>query len=290
MSAARVQDHMTRLVRWVLWVSLTTLAFSLTAGAQPFPQDIQRIMAAKKIRVAMLATDYPPFLWTGADGRLEGFDVQLARNLAQEFGVQVVFVRTAATFNSVVQQVAEKKADLGISLLTISPDRVKKVYFSNPYLTMHMALLVNRRQMLLEQQKFPQRHLRNTTASIGVLKGSAYTLTAEESFPHATLKKFDSVAEELEAVEKGEILGVLDDDILIKRFLKAHPGAAVNLDMHVFEDLPDFVGIAVRPDSPHLLAWINAYLLTKGPHLTTSEFLDKFSQTAPPHQATGKGK
>ena len=281
---------MTRLFRWVLLVSLTTLALSLKAGAQPFPQDIQRILTAKKITVAMLATDFPPFLWTGADDRLQGFDVQLARNIAREFGVKLELVRTAATFNGIVEQVAEKQADLGISALTINPDRVKKVYFSNPYLTMHAALLVNRRQLLLEQEKFPRRDLRNTTASIGAMKGSSYILAAQQSFPRATLKKCDSIADELAAVQKGEILGMLDDDIVIKRFFRGHPGAAVSLDMHVFEDLPDFIGIAVRPDSPHLLAWINSYILSKGLHLTSSEILEKFSQAAPVHKPAGKGR
>jgi polar amino acid transport system substrate-binding protein len=281
---------MTRFFRVVLLLSLTALACSLTARAQPFPKDIQRILAAKKIRVAMLAPDFPPFIWTGADGRLQGFDVQLAKNIARKFGVKLVLVRTATTFNDVVQQVAEKQADLGISLLTISPDRVKRVYFSNPYLTMHMALLLNRRKMLLWQQKFPRQDLRNTTANIGVLKGSAYILTAQESFPRATLKVYDSMVAELAAVEKGEILGLLDDDIVIKGFLRTHPGDAVNLKAHVFEDLPDYIGIAVRPDSPHLLAWINSYILSKGLHFTSSEILEKFGQAAPTHKATGTGQ
>jgi polar amino acid transport system substrate-binding protein len=279
---------MSRFLQWVLVVSLATLAGSVQGWAQPFPKDIQRIVAAKKIRVAMLAPDFPPFIMTGADGRVRGVDVKLARNLARQFGVKLELVRTATTFNAVIQQVAEKQADLGISLLTISPDRLKMVYFSTPYLTMHMALLVNRRQVLLWERKFPRQGLRDTTASIGVLKGSAYILTAQQSFPRAKLKKYDTIADELAAVEKGEILGVLDDDILIKRFLREHPGAAVNLNVHVFEDLPDYVGIAVRPDSPHLLAWINSYLLTQGLHFTSSEILEKFSQKAPPVKATGK--
>jgi polar amino acid transport system substrate-binding protein len=279
---------MSRFLQWVLVVSLATLAGGLQGWAQPFPKDIQRIVTARKIRVAMLAPDIPPFIMTGADGRLHGFDVELARNLAREFGVKLELVRTATTFNGIVQQVAEKHADLGISLLTISPDRLQLVYFSTPYLTMHMALLVNRRERLLWEKKFPRQALRNTTASIGVLKGSAYILTAQQSFPRATLKKYDSIADELAAVQKGEILGMLDDDIVIKGFLKTHPGAAVNLNVQVFEDLPDYVGIAVRPDSPHLLAWINSYLLTQGLHLTSSEILKKFGPKAPPVKATGK--
>jgi polar amino acid transport system substrate-binding protein len=122
-----------------------------------------------------------------------------------------------------------------------------------------------------------------------VIRGSSEAPAAPQNFPHATLKEYDSFEDELAAVPKGEILALLDNDIIISRYLKMPPSAAVNLDMHVFKDLADFIGIAVRPDSPHLLAWINVYLFTKGLHFTTSEFLAKFSQATPTGAATRQG-
>ncbi|MEJ2671416.1 MAG: ABC transporter substrate-binding protein [Deltaproteobacteria bacterium] len=266
---------MTRFMRWGLILSLTPVAFALQAWAQPFPHDIQRILQNQKIVVAMVAADNFPRLATGTNERPQEFEARLARNIAQAFGVKAEFVRTSPTFDGVIRQVADKQADLGISLLTITPHRAKMVYFSTPYLTMHLALLVNRRQRLLEQEKFPHQDIRNTTACIGVVRGSSNVLLAQKNFRRATLKEYDSFAAELAAVQKGKCFALLDDDIIIKRFLKENPSAAVNLEIDVLQDLPDFVGIAVRPDSPHLLAWINVFLMTQGIHFTSDELLNK---------------
>jgi polar amino acid transport system substrate-binding protein len=272
---------MKKLIRWFLLLSLTSVLGGLGAWAQPFPKDIQRIVARQKITVALLAADYPPMLMTGVDGSPQGFDVRLARNIAKELGVEVEFTRKSPTFDDVVQQVAAKQADLGISLLTITPSRARMVYFSRPYLTLHLALLTNRRQMLLENKKFPGQDIRNTRATIGALRGSTNVLAAQENFPRASLQEYDSFADEVAALQKGEILAFLDEDIVIQRYLKENPGAAVNLHIHVLQDLPEFIGIAVRADSPHLLAWINVYLLTQGLPLTTSELLEKLNESAP---------
>jgi polar amino acid transport system substrate-binding protein len=272
---------MKRLIRWFLLLILASLLLGFGARAQPFPRDIQRILQKKKITVAIIAANYPPIFMTGADGRPQGFDARLAKDIAKELGVGVEFIRTSPTFDGVVQQVADKQADLGISLLSVTPYRAKMIYFSQPYLTLHLALLVNRRQGLLEEKKFPGQDIKNTTAAIGAVRGSFYVRSARKNFPRASLKEYDSFADEVAAVQKGEIFAFLDEDIVIKRYLQENPGAAVNLEIHVLQDLPDFIAIAVRPDSPHLLAWINVYLLTRGLHLTTGELLNKINKSVP---------
>lgn len=280
---------MTRRIRLSLIVILATVAVCLQAWAQPFCEDIQRILDRQKITVAILAVDYPPFFMTGADGRLLGFDVQLVNNIAQELDVKVEFLRTATTFDGVVRQVAEKQADLGISVLSITPDRAQMVYFSTPYVIVHSALLVNRRLWLVEHSKFPGQDIKNATAALGVVRGTSHVRMARKTFPRATLKEYASLEEEVAAVKKGECLAVLEDDFVIRRYLKQNPGAAVDLHMHVLKDQLDYIGIAVRPDSPHLLAWLNAYLLTNGPHLTGSEGLDALDKTSTPGTRIGTG-
>lgn len=284
----KTRGHRHRFSRWGLLLSLAMVVVGLKAGAQEFPPDIQRIMKHQKITVAMLAVDYPPMLMTGIDGRPQGFDVQLARDIATALGVEVEFIRTSPTFDGVVQQVAAKEADLGLSLLSITPARAKRVYFSDPYVTLHLALLVNRRLELIEQKKFPKQGIKHTAAGIGAVRGSTYVPAVRKNFPRATLKEFDSFAAEVAAVQKGEILAFLDEDIVIEGYLLENPGAALDLEIQVFKNLPDFIGIAVRPDSPHLLSWINVYLLTEGLHLTTSEFLARLMKEFPRGNVTGK--
>jgi polar amino acid transport system substrate-binding protein len=272
---------MTKLIRGLLLLSLASALCGAEAWAQPYPKDIARILARQKIKVALVAADYPPILMTGVDGQPQGLDAQLARDIAKELGVEVEFTRSSPTFDDVVQQVADNQADLGISLLTITPTRARMVYFSRPYLTLHLALLINRRQLLIENRKFPGQDIKNTRAAIGALRGSSNAVAVQENFPRASLKEYDSFADEVAALQKGEILAFLDEDIVIRRYLKENPGAAVNLDIHVLQDLPEYIGIAVRPDSPHLLAWINVYLLTRARPLTPSELLEKSGKIAP---------
>jgi hypothetical protein len=54
-----------------------------------------------------------------------------------------------------------------------------------------------------------------------------------------------------------DIFALSDNDILITRYLKEYPSAAVNQDIRVCKHLAHFIGNAVRPDSPHLLALLN---------------------------------
>ncbi len=227
--------------------------------------------------VAMIAQDFPPILKTGDDGRPQGFEIRLARDIAKELGVEVEFVRKSQTFDNVVEMVAQKEADLGISFLTINVRRAQMVYFSQPYLVQRFALSINRRQWLTQTKKQPWQNIKETKATIGVMRGSANVRLAQANFPHASLKEFDSWEEMIQAATKGEILAALTSD-LIKLYFREHPSAALHLEIRVLEDLQNPIGIAVRPDSPHLLAWINVYLFTKGVHLTTDELLDRLKQ------------
>jgi polar amino acid transport system substrate-binding protein len=264
-------------IRLFLFVSLMSVLQGRGVWAQPYPSDIQKIVEKNKIVVAMIAEDFPPILMTGADGCPEGFEVRLARDIAKELGVKVEFVRKSKTFDNIVEMVAKKEADLGISLLTINVRRAKIVSFSQPYLVLRFVLSINRRQLLTQNKKHPWQNIRETTATIGVLRGSANVGLAQVNFPHASLKEFDSWKEMVEAATKGEIFAILSSD-LIKIYFKENPSTALHLEIRVLEDLQNPIGIAVHPDSPHLLSWINVYLFTKGLHLTTDEFLEKLKQ------------
>lgn len=265
-------------IRLFLVLSLMSVLQGRGLWAQPYPSDIQRIVEKNKIVVAMIAKDFPPILMTGDDGRPKGFEVRLAQDIAKELGVKLEFVRKSQTFDNVVEIVAKKEADLGISFLTINVRRAKMVNFSQPYLVVRLALSINRRQLLTQNKKHPLQNIRETTATIGVLRGSAIVDLAQANFPHASLKEFDSLEDMIEAATKGEIFAMLGSDFLIKLYFKENPSTALHLDIRVLEDLQNPIAIAVRPDSPHLLSWINVYLFTKGLHLTTHELLDKLNQ------------
>src|SRR5439155_17481700 len=90
--------------------------------------DIARIVARGELIVAMLGVDTPPFFYE-KNGELVGVEVDLAKAIAKELGVQVRFNRTAKSFNGVVDIVARGEADMALSKLSRTLARTQVISF-----------------------------------------------------------------------------------------------------------------------------------------------------------------
>ena len=116
-------------------LSLTSLVHPAAAAEPAIFPDIQRILDAGLIRVAIRAKDAAPMIMTNADGLLDGApNPDLARDLAKKLGVAAEFVRTAETYDGVVELVARKQADIAVSYLSGGMQRARYVFFSRPYI------------------------------------------------------------------------------------------------------------------------------------------------------------
>ncbi len=105
--------------------------------------DIARIVMRGELVVAMLGVDTPPFFYE-KKGELVGLEVDLAKSIAKELGVNVRFNRNAKSFNGVVDIIARGEADIALSKLSRTLARTQVISFSQPYLTLNHALLLNR--------------------------------------------------------------------------------------------------------------------------------------------------
>jgi arginine/ornithine transport system substrate-binding protein len=74
---------------------------------------------------------YPPFSFTTADGKLEGFDIDIARALGKAMGVEIKLV--AQDWDGIIPALMARKYDAIIASMTITEERKKKVAFSNKY-------------------------------------------------------------------------------------------------------------------------------------------------------------
>jgi len=78
--------------------------------------------------------DYPPFEFYQESSRsYTGFDVDLIHDLARQMGYSRVEYESVE-FESLIYALKEKKIDAAISCMTITPERLKEVDFSDPYL------------------------------------------------------------------------------------------------------------------------------------------------------------
>ena len=109
---------------------LVLIFSSIALGADDYPPDIQKIISRNKLIVALHKEDQAPFFKVDRNGDLQGFDIELAKGIAQELGVDVEFNRDAASFNETVDIVLRKDADIVISKLSATLSRSKKVFFT----------------------------------------------------------------------------------------------------------------------------------------------------------------
>jgi polar amino acid transport system substrate-binding protein len=235
--------------------------------------DIGQILQRGELVVAMLASDTPPFFYMDGD-KLTGTDVRMAEQIAAELKVTLRIDRTAKSFNEVVEIVARGDADLGASKLSRTLARAQSVRFSDPYLSLNHALIINRLEFAKISRDMPlPTVVRNLTGSVGVIAKSSFADFAVRNFPKAKIVQYPSWNEVLEAVKRGDIVCAYRDEFEIRRILKADPGLALTLRTITLKDLNDSLGIAIGTRSPTLLAFVNQFLAQRREKLTVDSVL-----------------
>lgn len=100
-----------------------------TSDVQP-RNTLDKIIAAGVIRVAV-PNDLAPFGSADAKGKLEGYDIDVARLLAEDLGVKLDLVSVISVNR--IPALMGGRVDLVIANLGVSPERAKAIAFSAPY-------------------------------------------------------------------------------------------------------------------------------------------------------------
>ena len=262
-----------------LFLLLFFMCFSASAqnSNNDLNNDIAAIIKRGELRVAITATDQPPFYFVDKSGKVTGFDIDLAAKMADDLGVKLVINRDAQAFNDLVTLVSEGKADLAVSKLSRTLTRSKTVKFSTPYITFKQGLLFNRLQLAkVASESEVNKFVRNYKGTIGVIANSSYANYAKINFPQAQIKEYPTWDEAVKALIKGEVLSVYRDELEIKRVLNSIPQSSLTLKPLYFTDLTDPIAIAVKNENSQLLYWVNIFL--EGyPKMTADQMLAKYA-------------
>jgi polar amino acid transport system substrate-binding protein len=87
----------------------------------------------KKRGKLLVATDanYKPASFKNSDGSFEGFDIDVAKEVAKRLGVEAEFIDV--NFDIITAGGWNNRWDMNAGSMTITPDRKKALYFSSPY-------------------------------------------------------------------------------------------------------------------------------------------------------------
>jgi len=266
---------------WRIWVMGALLALaglppaaSATAALSSFP-DIRQVQERGALRVGLVAKDIPPLLVTGSEGQPAGIEVAMANGLAKRLGVKLQFVRTAATHDDLVAQVAAGEVDIAVSSVSRTAERAQAVRFSRPYLTQSVAVALNRVRALQENVACPNTPadaaaLAARPGGLGVTRGGAYEQALRNQDKKINPVVFDTVRELHDALETDRLLAGLGGEIELRQMFARHPAARIKLKLCLVGEQKDHIAIAVRPDAPNLVGWIDVVLDNVGLQLKPS--------------------
>ena len=100
------------------------------------------LKALKKSGELVIATspDFPPFEELQSDGSVTGIEIDLLNLICEKLGVKLVIKQME--FDSVVPGIQVGKFDMGVSGISVTPERQKNVLFTDPYCLAAQAIVV----------------------------------------------------------------------------------------------------------------------------------------------------
>ena len=222
-------------------LALGVFAFALSASA-----------SAETIRFATDAS-YPPFSKQGADGKMTGFDPDIAQALCTTMKVQCEII--PQDFDGIIPALNAKKFDAVIASMNITEDRKKAVDFSDRYYNM-ASRLVAKQGTSVNDAWFKGKR-------IGVLRSSIQEKYARDAFVKhgAQLVIYGKAPESFMDLKAGRLdASFVDAAVGDVDFVKTPNGKGFALVGADYNDPKYFgvgAGVAVRKGDKALLARIN---------------------------------
>ena len=263
-------------------LTLLLLAFSSIVLAQlptsvvPLPPDIAAIKKKNVLIVSMTKKDVPPF-FSGDAENIRGLDVEIARRIGVLLGVPVEFRRDAESFAEVVEQVRDGRADLAVSKLSITGPRLLTVQFSEPYIRLKQAMIINRLWLSQNSQgREVYEVLRTFNGKISFIKNSSYDTFARTNFPKAVYLPEESWDTIINNVTNGKIAAGYRDEFEIKKISFEKPEAAITTKTVTISDSIDNIAVAVNNNSVQLLSVVNYVIRNEYSNIDTKKLMDRY--------------
>lgn len=225
------------------------------SGAEPAvaaEDTVAAIKAKGVIRIGVFG-DKPPFGYIDADGKNQGFDVEIAKEIANDLlgsPDKVEFVLTEAANR--VEYLKSDKVDLILANFTQTPARSEVVDFAAPYMNVALGVVSPTGAPITDIAQ-----LKGQTLLVN--KGTTADTYFTQNHPEIKLLKFDQNTETFDALKDGRGVALAHDNALLWAWAKENPGFEVGIGN---VGPAEYIAPAVRKGDQALLNWVNEEIAT----------------------------
>lgn len=186
-----------------LFTTICTTLLILTLSPQGMAKSELDLMQERGVIKVGMST-FVPWAMRNKQGELIGFEIDVAKKLAEDTGLKIQFVPTA--WDGIIPSLQAEKFDVIIGGMTITEQRAKGVLFTSPYSHSGTKVAVNKQLLpnLTELQQLNSRKIK-----IAVRRGAVSVTAAKSHFPKAKLLQFDDDAQAFQEVLNGNAHAVI---------------------------------------------------------------------------------
>lgn len=236
----------------VLLLGITT--FSHAATIQQEISAASTIETVKKRGVLKVGMDiFQPWAMKDKNGKLIGFEIDVATRLAEDMGVKVEFLPTA--WSGIIPALLTGKFDVIIGGMGITPQRALQVNFTQPYDYAGMAIVAHKK---LAAGFDSLKDFNKQEVQIAVKLGTTAAAAAKKFLPQAKLRMFDTEPQAYQELRNGNVHAVIGN--------APRPAyEAVDYSDTLFLPVQgtftrEPIGFAMRKGDPDTLAFFNSWI------------------------------
>ncbi|MCM5558546.1 ABC transporter substrate-binding protein [Pleomorphomonas sp. JP5] len=206
--------------------------------------------SAKEWKKVVIGTEgaYPPFNYVDTDGKLKGFDVDIALALCEEMKVECEVV--AQDWDGMIPALLAGKFDGIIASMSITPERKKVIDFSEKYYNTPPAIVAPKDTDI---KGVTPEDLAGKT--VGAQVSTMHADYVEKVLTESELKSYPTADEYKLDLANGRLDAANDDSVVLSEWLKTEAGACcklVGMVTPVLEIHGPGAGVGVRKEDTDL--------------------------------------
>ena len=212
---------------------------------------LEQIKADNTVRVCHWPAYYGISFVNPKSGKLEGIDIGLAHELANDLDVKLKFVKTS--FAHFISDIKADKCDIAMFGVGVTQDRLEHLSFSQPYLTSSIYAITTRTHPTLKTWNDLDKK-----GHILVVQKGTYMEGAAAGFKNASALSVVEFQQREKEVRSGRADAFLTDYPYGNKILSTYDWARLLKPNKPFHSIN--YAYAVQQGEPEWLAYINAFV------------------------------
>ena len=251
-------------------VTQATQALAQAPAAAPPTSGgtLDRIIKEKKLRVTAEVTS-PPFGILDRNNQPDGSEIETARQLAKDLGVELELVQVTGPQR--IPALLAGRADVAISSLSITFDRAKTVMFAPPHGALSIVIAGPKKTQIRGPADMAGKKIGLTRAT---LEEASVPPIAP---PGAQMVFFDDIAATMQAMVSGQVDAAGMSAFAAKSVSDRNPKATIE---NKFTVRTAYYGAAVRPGDFDVLQFLRTWVFLNKHNGVLATIYKKYTEVA----------